>query len=97
LLIEEEQKKIKSIPNYSKGAFDSLNDMKRAHRESVKFLTQAIANKSQENVRIDDVIRLRDQLMALKHTGTQFRQMIELNVHEKQKEFKYQEKIALEL
>jgi hypothetical protein len=43
----------------------------------VKVLTEAIRNKSQEEVKIEDIHKFRNQLLHLKHSGSQFSQMLD--------------------
>jgi len=62
--------------------------MKEAHQEAVKVLTKAINNKSHENVQLGDIYKFRDRLFALKHSGDQFRQIMDASKRAKANEFK---------
>src|SRR5699024_7710877 len=91
-----EQKKMSAIDNYPRTAYDSLVKMKETHRENVRILTEAIKNKAHENVRIEDITKFRDQLFALKHSGPQFRQILDVTKSAQQKHFQHWERDPLD-
>lgn len=109
LLIEEEEKKRTAFASYQDKGEKSLIKMKQEHQRTVQALLEAM-NQSKANttnttatptkhqsVSIKDVSKYCDQLVALKHTGKQFRQMMETNILSKQREFQYMEKLGLDL
>lgn len=89
LLIDAEHKKVGSIPNYPREKYDSLVQMKAAHKEEVQVLMEAIKNKSQAPVTIADIKHYQKELIGLKHSGPQFAQI--LSVSEAVKKKKHQE------
>lgn len=62
--------------------------MKESHQQSVKILTNAIKTKSHQEVAINDIYKFRDQLFNLKHSGPQFRQILNAAKWAKENEFK---------
>jgi len=77
LLMEEELKKVNNIPNYSRDEYEALKKMKESHQENVRILTHAIQTNVVSDVTLDDIFKYKDQLVALKHTGQQFAQMLD--------------------
>jgi len=96
MLIEEEEKKTAAFMNYPKKNQESLLKLRREHDTAVQTLQDAI-QQSQSQINIRDVQKYYDQLIALKHTGEQFRKMMDITILSKQREFKYLEKIGLDL
>ena len=88
-MIDEEQKIMAANPLHPRTKHDSLVKMKNNHRENVRILTEAIANKSQDAVRLEDIAKYRDQLFQLKHTGAQFRQMLHVSQSAQSKLFQH--------
>ena len=95
LMIDEEEKKMASISNYPRTAYEWLFKMKGTHRENVGILTNNIKNISLDNVRIEDTFKLRDQLFQLKHSGPQFRKMLDATKSAHNKNFQHWERDAL--
>ena len=51
--------------------------MKRKHKEEVRMLMDAMKNKSQEKIQVEDVPKYHAELLQLKHCGPMFKQMLE--------------------
>ena len=95
MLIEEEEQKMTAFSKYSTKGQTSLLKMKMDHRKAVEALTTAMQSKSTETINIKDVQKYCDQLISLKHTGGQFKQMMDTAILSKPKEFQYIEKNGL--
>ena len=70
LLISEERKK-------ENPQTDGLEEIKRKHKDEVRMLMDAMKNKSQEKIQVEDVPKYHAELLQLKHCGPAFKQMLE--------------------
>lgn len=77
MLMSEEQKKLDANPHYSREKYQSLKQMKEAHQQSIKILAEAIKLKQVNDINLDDIYKFKDQLVSLKYSGAQFRQMMD--------------------
>lgn len=84
MMIEDENRK--SRPNTG-----PLHKLKLDHEASVKRLQKAIESKSSKPVTAEDIPQLLEELLALKHKGPQFRQILQAN-EELEAKFKSNEK-----
>ena len=70
LLISEERKK-------ENPQTDGLEEIKRKHKDEVRMLMDAIKNKFQKKIQLEDVPKYHAELLQLNHCGPVFKQMLE--------------------
>lgn len=75
---------------------EDLFRLKREHKANVSRLTEAIRNRSHAQVTADDIPRLQEELLTLKHKGHIFRQILQTN-DKMRSQFKQKEKNVLSL
>lgn len=92
LLIEEEQKKIISLSNYSNDLYNMLIGLKECHSNYVKEIEFAAENGLQ--LELENIDTIADELQNLKHFGKMFTKLIEKFLKDNVKTQKYDEKIG---
>src|SRR5699024_10183854 len=85
------------IRDYPRTNLELLERMKESHEMDVMYLYEAILNKTCPAVNLEDIPALRQQLLRLKHSGPQFRQMLQGSGWVQQQAFEYQERSGLDL
>lgn len=89
MLIDQENQK--TTPNT-----EDLFRLKREHKANVCRLTDAIRNRSHAQITAEDIPRLQEELLKLKHKGHIFRQILQTN-EKMRSQFKQKEKNVLSL